>query len=64
MSYGEGYTELQRVQLMLAELREMRDRRPFGFMRSKYNDVCDRLDVLESKIITEPDAISQGIEEW
>jgi hypothetical protein len=43
--------ELKTIQKALADLRGYRDLHPFGKIRSLYNTICDRLDVLESKII-------------
>jgi hypothetical protein len=38
------------VDYFLTELRALRDHEPAGELRSAYNDACDRLDVLVSKI--------------
>lgn len=45
-------SEVQKIEQVLNELREMRDKHKFedGY-RSYYNTVCDRLDVLHSKLL-------------
>jgi hypothetical protein len=35
---------------ILAELRNMRNKHEFDEVRQCYNEVCDRLDVLQSKV--------------
>lgn len=42
--------ELKRITEILTELRELRNTHDDGY-RTFYNSVCDRLDVLESKLI-------------
>ncbi len=45
--------ESQKITNILNYLRYLRDKHPYGKIRSLYNEVCDRLDVLESKLIEE-----------
>ena len=49
---GQRMKEAVIIKDTLNRLRGMRDKYPFGSeIRSAYNQVCDRLDVLESKLL-------------
>ena len=43
--------QLEIVSTVLKQMRELRDAHTDAELRQEFNDVCDRLDVLESKLI-------------
>ena len=49
--------EIELVSSILKDLRELRDERDVGEIRSSYNIVCDRLDVLVSRLSQEKEKI-------